>query len=77
LGDKILLNFGNFGVEDSAPVTLGQLVALMAVMVIKVFWKNLLIILNLSASQILPMLISGILSRGRKTVVRWYSLIEH
>ena len=29
-------NFGNLGIGDSAPVTLGQLVALMAVMVMKV-----------------------------------------
>ena len=52
LGDKKSWNFGNLGVGDSAPVTLGQLAALMAVTVMKVFCKNLLVIMNLSASKI-------------------------
>ena len=50
-------NFGNRGIEDFVPITLGQLVALMVIMAIKIFCKNLLIILNLLASQILSMLI--------------------
>ena len=60
-----MVNFGNHGARDSAPVTLGQLAALMAVTVTKVFCKNLLVTLNLSASQILPMLISGIVKRSK------------
>ena len=58
-------NFGNLGVGDSVPVISGQLVASMAVTVMKVFCQNLLIILNLSASQILPMLISGTVKRSK------------